>query len=379
MISLWRKRSTNSEFARPKGPKQSHRRSKFIVIAAALWASQIQALLPDEQNNVDVYQKTVSAVVNITSTTLRQDFFFEVVPQKGAGSGVIIKSDGYIVTNHHVVGNAVNVEVTLHDKAQYPAKVVGLDPDSDLAIIKINPKGKKLTAIEYGAPESLMVGQKVLAIGNPFGYGGSLSTGVISSLGRDIRATTGRLIRDIIQTDAAINPGNSGGPLLDSASKLIGINTQIFSPSGASHGIGFAISVKTLRRIVDQLIQFGKVLRPDLGIDAVGLGADLLEFMGAPIEQGVMILALDKGGPAAKAGLKGANRERVIGFRRIPVGGDIIFQVDETPVATLRDILDYISDKKAGESVTLHFYRGKTKQSAKVRLTVPADVAGESL
>jgi len=337
------------------------------------------ALLPDEQNNVDVYQKTNPAVVNITATTLRQDFFFEVVPQKGVGSGAILRPDGYIVTNHHVVGQAVNVEVTLFDKTQYPAKVVGLDPDSDLAILKINPKGKKLTSLDLGTAEGLMVGQKVLAIGNPFSFGGSLSTGVISSIGRDIRATTGRLIRDIIQTDAAINPGNSGGPLLDSSGKLIGINTQIFSPSGGSHGIGFAISVKTLKKIVDQLIQFGKVLRPDLGIDAVGLGVDLLEFLGAPAERGVMILALDKSGPAAKAGLKAANRERVIGFRRIPVGGDIIYQVDDVPVGTLRDILDHISDKKAGEVVTIHYIRGKNKLAAKVKLTIPAALAGESL
>jgi len=337
------------------------------------------ALLPDEQNNVEVYQRTNAAVVNITTTTLRQDFFFDIVPQKGVGSGAILRPDGYIVTNHHVVGQAVNVEVTLFDKTQFPAKVVGLDPDSDLAILKIDPKGKKLVPLDYGNPDTLVVGQKVLAIGNPFGYGGSLSTGVISSLGRDIRATTGRLIRDIIQTDAAINPGNSGGPLLDSSGKLIGINTQIFSPSGASHGIGFAISVKMLRRIVDQLIQFGKVLRPDLGIDGVGLGQDLLQFLGLPIEQGVMVLALDKGGPASKAGLRPANRERVIGFRRIPVGGDIIFQVDDAPVSTLRDILDHISDKKAGESITVHYYRGKAKHTTKARLMVPAGAAGESL
>ena len=183
----------------------------------------------------------------------------------------------------------------------------------------------------------------------------------------------------MIQTDAAINPGNSGGPLLDSSGKLIGINTQIFSPSGGSHGIGFAISVKTLKKIVDQLIQFGKVLRPDLGIDAVGLGSDLLEFMGIPAEQGVMILALDKGGPAAKAGLKPANREKVIGFRRIPVGGDIIYQIDDQPVSTLRDILDHISDKKSGDIVTLHYFRGKNKMQAKVKLAIPASAAGESL
>lgn len=351
---------------------------KGWIIYLGIVASAEAALLPDEQNNVDVYQRVNPAVVNITSTTLRQDFFFDVVPQKGLGSGAIIKPDGLIVTNHHVVGNAVDLEVTLWDKTQYPAKVVGLDPDSDLAVLRINPKGKKLTALEYSA-DNLMVGQKVLAIGNPFGFGGSLTTGVISSLGRDIRATTGRLIRDIVQTDAAINPGNSGGPLIDSSGKLIGINTQIFSPSGGSHGVGFAISAKTLKKVVEQLVLFGRVLRPDLGIDGVGLGSDLLEYFGLPIHQGVMVLALARGGSAARAGLRPATKERVLGFRRIPIGGDIIFQIDETPVATLRDIQDYLTDKKAGETLTIHFMRGKSKQSVKVKLSVPSEGRGQSL
>lgn len=352
--------------------------ANVLFLGFAVTTVALGALLPDEQNNVDIYQRVNSAVVNITATTLRQDFFFDVVPQKGLGSGAIVKPDGLIVTNHHVVGNAVNVEVTLWDKTQYPARVVGLDPDSDLAVLRIDPKGKKLTALEY-SNDPLLVGQKVLAIGNPFGFGGSLSTGVISSLGRDIRGTTGRLIREIVQTDAAINPGNSGGPLLDSSGRLIGINTQIFSPTGGSHGIGFAISVKTLKKVVDQLVQFGRVLRPDFGIDGVGLGGDLLEYLGMPIRQGVMVLALARGGSAARAGLKPATRERVLGFRRIPVGGDIIHQIDDTPVATLRDIQDYLTDKKAGDVVTVHFIRGKVKQTAKVKLTVPSESRGESL
>ncbi len=343
----------------------------FLIIKCLILNSVAAPLLQDEQNNVDVYQRVNGAVVNITTTTLRRDFFLDVVPQKGQGSGVVLKPEGYVITNFHVVGNAVNVEVTLHDKTQFKAKVIGLDPDSDLALLKIDPKGKKLTSVEYGNGEKLMVGQKTMAIGNPFGFGGSLSVGVISALGRDIRATTDRLIRDIIQTDAAINPGNSGGPLLDSSGNLIGINTQIFSPSGGSHGIGFAISVKTVKRVVEQLIQFGQVLRPDLGIEAVGLGGDLLQFFGMPISQGVMILAFDRGSPVYRAGLKPATGERILGFRRIPVGGDVIFQVDNQEVGTLRDILDYISEKKIGDTVTLHYVRGKAKRQAKVKLSIP--------
>lgn len=350
-----------------------------VFIALLCWGVGAFALLPDEQNNVDVYQKCNAAVVNITATTLRMDFFFDVVPQKGVGSGAILRSEGIIVTNHHVIGNAVDVEVTLFDKTQIPAKVIGTDPDSDLAVLRINPKGKKLSTIDYAAPESLAVGQKVLAIGNPFGFGGSLSTGVISSLGRDIRATTDRLIKDIIQTDAAINPGNSGGPLLDSSGRLIGINTQIFSPSGGSHGVGFAISVKTVKKIVDELIQFGRVQRPELGMEGVGLGADLLEFLGVPVSQGVMVLGLAEGSPAQRAGLRPATQQRIIGFRRIPLGGDIIYQIDGVAVSTSRDILDYLADKKAGDSVTIHYVRGKIKKSVNVKLDVPSRGRGRSV
>lgn len=324
--------------------------------------------LADEQNNVDVYQRCNPAVVNITAVTLTRDFFFEVVPQKGVGSGAIIRSDGYIVTNDHVVGNAQNVEVTLADKSQFPAKVVGTDPDSDLAVLKIDPKGKKLTSLDYAGTESLAVGQKVLAIGNPFGLGGSLTVGVISSLGRDIRTQTDRLIKDIIQTDAAINPGNSGGPLMDSSGKLIGINAQIVSRSGGSEGIGFAINVKTVKKITEQLIQFGRILRPDLGIEGVGLSPALFNSLGIPTPRGVMITDIYRESAAKAAGLRSADRELVYGFRRIPIGGDVIFQIDEAPITSMRDIFDYLSEKKINDTVTVHFVRGKSKQAVTVRL-----------
>lgn len=324
--------------------------------------------LPDEQNNVDVYQRCNPAVVNITAVTLTRDFFFEIVPQKGVGSGAIIRSDGYIVTNDHVVGNAQNVEVTLADKSQFPAKVVGSDPDSDLAVLKIDPKGKKLVALEYANADSLAVGQKVLAIGNPFGLGGSLTVGVISSLGRDIRTQTDRLIKDIIQTDAAINPGNSGGPLMDSTGKVIGINAQIVSRSGGSEGIGFAINVKTVKKITEQLIQFGRVLRPDLGIEGVGLSPALFSSLGIPTPRGVMVTEVYRESAAKDVGLRPADRELVTGFRRIPIGGDVIFKIDEAPISTMRDIFDYLAEKKIGDSVVVHFVRGKSKQTVKVKL-----------
>ncbi len=344
--------------------------SFFAIIF--LWTTASNALQLEEKNNIEVYQKCHSSVVNITSITLRQDFFFDIVPQKGQGSGVIIRNDGFLVSNHHVVGQASDVEVTLHDKTQFPAKVVGSDPDSDIAVLRIQTQGKKLTPIEWGDPESLAVGQKVLAIGNPFGFGGSLSVGVISSLGRDIRAQNEMLIKDVIQTDAAINPGNSGGPLINSSGKLIGINAQIYSPSGGSAGVGFAINVKTVKRIVDQLIQFGRVQRPDLGVEGIGVGADLLRLFRMPVTHGVMVLDVADGTPAEKAGLRPANEEAIIGFRRIPKGGDIIFQLDNTKVSTQRDIYDFLVDKKVGDSITIHYVRGTTKKTASVRLTAPS-------
>jgi S1-C subfamily serine protease len=353
----------------------------FFIFCLFFSASGAHAnRLPDEQNSVDVYQHCNPAVVNITATTLRRDFFMDIQPQKGLGSGVIIDPAGYIVTNDHVIGQAQDVEVTLWDKSQYPAKVVGKDPDSDLAVIKIDAKGKKLTTLEYGKGESLAVGQKTLAIGNPFGLGGTLTVGVISSLGRDIRASEqSPVIKDIIQTDAAINPGNSGGPLLDSSGKLIGINAQIYSTSGGSVGIGFAISVTNIKKVVPQIIQFGQVLRPWLGLEAVGMSQVLLSNLGIPVNNGVMVIDIYDGSPAAKAGLRPATKELAYGFRVIPYGGDVIYKIDSQGIETYRDILDYLSDKKNGDTITIFYARGKQKKEAKIKLSLSPKARGKSL
>jgi S1-C subfamily serine protease len=329
-------------------------------------------LLPDEQNNVEVYKKAHPAVVNITTTTLRQDFFFDVIPQQGSGSGALIRNDGYIVTNDHVVGNANAVEVTFSDKTTVSAEVVGTDPDSDLAVIRVaKVPGKTYPALAFADPEKLAVGQKVLAIGNPFGLGGSLTTGIVSSIERVIRTQTDRLIKDIIQTDAAINPGNSGGPLLDSQGRLIGINSQIISRSGGSHGIGFAISVKTVKMVVEQLIAYGKVLRPDLGMDVYRIPQPLLAQLGVAAPHGVMVLALDPKGLAAKAGFRRANKQLLLGFRPFPIGGDVIFKVDDRDVVTERDLFDYVFEKKVGDTITLHFARGAVKKQVAIKLALP--------
>jgi len=354
---------------------------KVFALFLLVHAGGAFGLLSDEQNSVEVYKSSSPAVVNITATTLRQNYFFEVYPQKGLGSGVIIRNDGVILTNNHVIGQqTAEVEVTLSDKSVFPAKVLGRDPDSDLAVLKIDPKGKKLVALEMGNWETLAVGQKTLAIGNPFGLGGSLTVGIVSSLGRDIRASAeSPIIKDVIQTDAAINPGNSGGPLLDSAGKLIGINSQIFSQSGGSEGIGFAISVNTLKKVVPQLLQFGKVNRPWLGVEGIGLPGAILNQLNIPADFGVMLVGVYRGGPAQSAGLKPATKEIRFGFRALPVGGDVITQLDNTPVSTVRDIADYVSDKKKGDKIVVHYFRGKQKKTATLVLTYPPSSSGQSL
>jgi len=352
----------------------------FLAAGFVFAALELQAatkLLADEQNNVEVYKRCGPAVVNITTVTLRYDFFMDVQPQQGLGSGAIIRADGYIVTNQHVVGRAQEVQVTLHDKSVHKAKLVGVDADSDLAVLKIDAK-KPLQAFEYHDGD-LSVGQKVLAIGNPFGFGGSLSVGIISALGRDIRATNNRLIKNVIQTDAAINPGNSGGPLLDSAGKLIGLNAQIFTQSGGSEGIGFAISMDTVKKVVPQLIQFGEVLRPDVGLAGVGLPAALLQELGVPLERGVMITQTTPKGAAAKAGLKSHTKEVIWRFQRIPIDGDIIFQVDSQPIESLSDILDIVAEKKANDRITVHYWRKGAKRTATLSLGLPARFKGESI
>lgn len=341
--------------------------SVFLTFLTSLTFAEKR--LPDEQNNIEVYQKVSPAVVNITTMTLRQDFFFEVVPSQGMGSGAVIRNDGYIVTNDHVVGEAQKVEVTFSDRSSLAAKIVGTDPDSDIAVLKVEAKDKKFQAAEWGNPDALAVGQKVLAIGNPFGLGGSLSVGIVSSLGRDIRSPTGRLIKDIIQTDAAINPGNSGGPLLDSAGRVIGINAQIVSRSGGSEGIGFAISASTAKKIVEQLISKGYVVRPDIGIEGVGLPSAIFQALGIPAKAGVMITGMYENSGAVTAGLRAAQQELIYGFRRIPVDGDVIVKIDSTNVTSMRDILDAVFEKKVGDTITVHYVRGKVRRQASVKLT----------
>lgn len=311
----------------------------------------------DEENNISIYRRVGPGVVNITSVVIERDFFFNPVPREGAGSGSIIDTSGHILTNHHVIRDSTRVEVTLSDQSKWPARFVGADPDNDLAVIKIDVPKEKLKVIPMGDSSRLKVGQKVLAIGNPFGLGQTLTTGIISSLGRSIRSEAGVLIQDVIQTDAAINPGNSGGPLLDSTGKIIGINSAIISPTGASVGIGFAIPVNTAKRIVPELIKKGYVSYPWIGASVYPLIPEFAKFLDLKVERGAVIGEVVRDGPADMAGLRGGNRRVQVGNSLILVGGDVITEMDGKRVMFSDDLIRLIRDHRPGDMVELKVLR----------------------
>ena len=336
------------------------------------WAaspSAVSAVLPadklseEERNNIDIYQRYRNGVVNITTTTLGYDFFFRPVPmESGTGSGAVIDEAGHIVTNYHVVKDAEKLEVTLPDKTKVDASVVGSDPNNDLAVIQVKAARGKVTPIPLGTSRGLLVGQKVLAIGNPYGLERTLTTGIVSSLGRSIQTENGRIIQDIIQTDAAINPGNSGGPLLNSQGQIIGINTAILSTgnNSGSIGIGFAIPVDTVKRITTDLITNGYVRHPWTGINRTINLADypyLVSALGLSTNNGLMIVDFIENSPAAKAGLHGYTRVVRLGFQNWPIGGDVILQFQGKPVTTVQDFLNEVDRYKSGDKITLTVLR----------------------
>ena len=340
----------------------------LILFIVFLQVTPVVSITEDEKNNVAVYEKVADGVVNVTSTAVQMDFFFNVLPTQGSGSGSVIDTKGHILTNHHVVANAQKLEVTLADESKWPAKLIGSDPDNDLAVIQIDAPKEKLKVIPLGDSKGLRIGQKVLAIGNPFGLQRTLTTGIISSLGRTIRSDTGTLMEDIIQTDAAINPGNSGGPLLNSEGEIIGINTAIISPTGASVGIGFAVPIHTAKKVIPELIAKGYVTSPWFGATIQSLIPEVAQFLKIGVERGAMIAEVLKGGPADKAGLKGGNRRVQVGNTIVIVGGDIIVKVDQNEIKTNDELIRYIREKKPGETILLHVFRkGKIEE---VKLTL---------
>ena len=340
----------------------------ILVLLIGFWSTNTYSITEDEKNNIAVYEKAADGVVNVTSTAVQMDFFFNPFPTQGSGSGSIIDTKGHILTNHHVVANAQKLEVTLADGSKWPAKLVGSDPDNDLAVIKIDAPREKLKVIPMGDSKNLRIGQKVLAIGNPFGFERTLTTGVISSLGRTIRSEVGTLIEDVIQTDAAINPGNSGGPLLNSAGEIIGINSAIISPSGGNVGIGFAIPVNTVKQVVPELIAKGYVTYPWIGATLQSLIPEVAKYLKLKIERGTLIAEVVNGGPADKAGLKGGDQRVQVGNIIMMVGGDIVVKADEREVKTNDDLVRYIREKKPGDTILLKVHRKGNTMDVKVVL-----------
>ena len=311
----------------------------------------------DERNNIEVYERMADGVVNVTSIAVQMDFFFNVFPTQGSGSGSIIDVKGHILTNHHVVANARKLEVTLADESKWFAKLIGSDPDSDLAVIKIDTPREKLKVIPMGDSKDLRIGQKVLAIGNPFGLDRTLTTGIISAMGRNIRSESGVAIEDIIQTDAAINPGNSGGPLLNTEGEIIGINTAIASPSGGSVGIGFAVPVNTAKRVVPELLAKGYVSYPWIGASIQSLFPELARYLKLDIDRGAIIAEVVKGGPADRAGMRGGNQRVQVGNTIVIVGGDIVVKADAREVKSNDQLIRYVREKRPGDAILLKIHR----------------------
>ncbi len=326
------------------------------------------ALTDDESINVRVYRETSGAVANILTKATEYDFFMDPVPVEGAGSGFVIDPRGYILTNFHVVQEAQSIEVVLGDQTRYPAKFIGADQRNDVAMIKIEPKGKPLVALPLGDSAKLQVGQKVLAIGNPFGFQSTLTTGVVSALGRNVQTSQTTLIDEAIQTDAAINRGNSGGPLLNSHGEVIGINSAIYTPSGTTAGIGFAIPVNTAKRIAHDLMTEGRVRQAFLGAQTLEVGGWLAEALDLPVKDGLLIEEVTRGGPASAAGLHGGDRQAMAGMRRIATGGDLIVAIDGQKIANQFDLNVALNRKRPGDTVAVTVYRGGKKMDVPVKL-----------
>lgn len=319
----------------------------------------------DEANNIEIFKQASPSVVYITNSRLVRRSFYSLNPQEipqGSGSGFIWSRDGYVVTNFHVIQQASRLTVTLQDGTSYDAEVVGVEPDKDVAVLLIKAPREKLDPLAIGDSSLLEVGRKVIAIGNPFGLDTTLTVGVVSALGREIDSVSRRKIRDVIQTDAAINPGNSGGPLLNSLGQLVGINTAIYSPSGASSGIGFAIPVNIVKKIVPELITYGKVQTPTLSITLLPPQYADYYRQSSRIE-GVIVMDVIEGGSAEQEGMRGL-RESARGIML----GDVIVAIDDEPVQNEDDLLNALENHRAGDIVTINTLRENEKRSYRVEL-----------
>jgi len=328
-------------------------------------SSGVNPLDAEEQNNIDVYKKNIASVVNIKSKAVTLDFFYGLVPEEGQGSGFVIDKEGHILTNYHVIADARQVEVSMHNRKTYRATIVGVDRSHDLAVLQI--KAPDLQAMTLGDSTHLQVGQKVYAIGNPFGLAGTLTRGIVSSI-RSVQEPDGMTIDEAIQTDAAINPGNSGGPLLNWHGEVIGINTMIASSVGQSAGIGFAIPINTAKAVLNDLVTLGRVRRPALGVRTIPIDPDLAEQMGLAADYGLLIVQVVAGGAADRAGLHGGSERAYLGNVPIMLGGDLIVAIDGDKLETQQDLDQLMNKHRAGDAVRVTIYRGKKKIDVSVTL-----------
>ncbi len=320
-----------------------------------------------------VYREAGASVVNITSRSVGYDFFFNPIPRQGSGSGFFYDTQGHIVTNYHVIADADELQVTLADGQTVPAQIVGSDPSNDLAVIKVDLPAEMIRPLPIGDSTQVYVGQFVLAIGNPFGLERTLTFGIVSALGRVIESPNQRFIGEVIQSDVAINPGNSGGPLLNLAGQVIGVNSAILSPSGANAGIGFAISARTVQRVVPVLIRDGRYPHPSLGVRVIELTpqrAALFRRAGVQLpDQGLLIADLVMNGPAAQAGLRGPDRLVRVGNVNLPLGGDVIIAINDQPITTSQDLIVYLETQtQVGETVQVKVLRDGREQVLPVTL-----------
>jgi S1-C subfamily serine protease len=324
-----------------------------------------ESLDSEEQNNILVYRKNIPSVVNITSKAVTFDFFYGLMPQEGQGSGFVIDREGHILTNYHVIADARQVEVTMHNRKKFKATVIGTDPAHDLAVIKI--EAPSLTPAVLGDSHNLQVGQKVYAIGNPFGLAGTMTRGIVSSI-RPVKEPNGATIDEAIQTDAAINPGNSGGPLMNGHGEVIGINTMILSNVGQNAGIGFAIPINAAKAVLNDLVTLGRVRRPALGVSTIPVGPELAEQMGLPVDFGLLIVKVLPGQAAERAGLRGGSERAYLGNIPIMLGGDLIVAIDGQNVQDQQDLAQVMNAHRAGDTVKVTVYRAKQKLEVTVTL-----------
>ncbi|WP_373549971.1 S1C family serine protease [Haliscomenobacter sp.] len=355
--AAWRNKDTNDESGTEVVARDKNGHSSLPTRAARVR----EGMTPEESHTIDLFEKAAPSVCYITTSVVRRDFWSRNVMEipQGSGSGFVWDRSGHIITNYHVIQGASKAQVTLADRSTWDAELVGSAPEKDLAVLKIKAPNSKMVPISVGTSEDLRVGQSVYAIGNPFGLDQTLTTGIVSALGREIQTESGFPVRDAIQTDAAINPGNSGGPLLDSSGRLIGVNTAIYSPSGASAGIGFSIPVAVVRWAVPELIKYGKIMRPTIGVE-------LLETSDIKRNQleGPLVMEVTKGGPAANAGLRATRRDE---YGRI-VLGDIIMAMNNKRIATKEELILELENYQAGDEVTLTLLRDQREVKVKVRL-----------